>query len=190
MSSESVPTGSIRIEGAGAAGIFDYTVLSADNTDVLLRWLADRQLCDSRHGRAGPPPVRRCPLALAGDSPAAGGRSGARLRTHPIRYTYDTSWYKGRQITFPLVISRPAADAENEIVLYVLDAQRGRFKCRNWVNVEIGAGLKLDSSMPSGTNYEALFREAVQGHAFVTEYAAELRNPIRAGNLNSAALRT
>ena len=106
MSSESVPTGSIRIEGAGAAGIFDYTVLSADNTGVLLRWLADRQLRGSRHGRAGPPPVRRCPLALAGNSPAAGGRSSAGLGAHPIRYTYDTSWYRGPADHLPACHSR------------------------------------------------------------------------------------
>ena len=72
----------------------------------------------------------------------------------------------------------------------MLDAQRRRFKCRNWENVEITAGLKLDSSMPSGTNYEALFREAVQGHAFVTEFAWELRDPKQPDNVLSTALRT
>jgi hypothetical protein len=190
MSSESVPAGSIRIEGAGAAGIFDYTVLSADNTGVLLRWLADRNYAVPDTAE---PVLRQYVDArwhwLAIRLRPEDARAPV-LAPHPIRYTYDTSWYEGRQITFPLVISRPAADAESEIVLYVLDAQRCRFMCRNWVNVEIGAGLKLDSSAPSGTNYEALFREAVQGHAFVTEFAAELREPMRAGNLNSAALRT
>jgi hypothetical protein len=170
----------VRVEETGRAGIFDYTVLAADDSGALVKWLNDNQYQvpansaevfkhytkDHWHWLAMK--VR----AEAGDKKT--------LAPHPITYRYASD-----RLIYPLVISQLSADKENEIVLYVAGACR--YRCANWDNMDINEiavepgehgehgprNIHEKPSSPSGTNYEDVFREKAKasGHLFVTEFA-------------------
>lgn len=163
-------TGRVTVLESGQAGIFDYTVLGATGADALAEWL-------DAHGYAVPPGAKDvfehyvedgwCWLAVRLSVEAA---RQSTLAPHPIRYVY-----RDARLVYPLVISRLSADAQTEVLLYVLAG--GQHGCGNWKTVEIEGELAADPSSPSGTNYEKLFLETVRRHrgrAFVAEFAADL----------------
>jgi hypothetical protein len=163
--------GSLLVVEVGSAGIFDYTVLAAGGVEVLTQWL-------ETNGYAVPPgrdnvlrhyveagwywlAIRLRPEAS----------KNATLAPHPIRYTY-----RDDTVVYHLVISSLSADAQNEILLYVLSA--GQYGCKNWTSFMVeDKDLRVEDGSPSGTNYERLVQEMIQregGHAFVTEFAYDL----------------
>lgn len=169
----------VRIEEAGAAGIFDYTVLAAEDPAALTKWLNDNKY----HLPDGAEPVlkhyveRRWYWLAMRVRPEA-DKQGT-LAPHPISYTYQSN-----ELIFPLVISRLSAARENEIVLYVVGPSR--FWCSNWSNMvfwdfeeghqiqEVAQTAVKGDAPRSGTNYEELVRQETgrkKGHLFVTEFS-------------------
>jgi len=168
----------VVVEATGTAGIFKYVVLSATRADELTKWLNDNKYyvppgaerMFKRYVRGGWHWLAMRVRPEAADEPT--------LAPHPIRYRY-----RDEKLTYPLAISQLSADLENEIVLYVLAANR--CACANWANSTLddltGNGRKLsrEADSPSMTNYEKLFRTAASeqhGHLFVTEFAGDLDN--------------
>ncbi len=162
----------VVVKASGTAGLFKWTALGAADAGRLVEWLTE-------NGYAVPPgaePVFARYVEANWHWLAIKVRpeesKRPTLAPHPISYTY-----RDRRLVYPLVISRLSADAENEIVLYVL--ARRRFHAENWANATIdGDALRRDRRSPSGTNYEALVRrltERSRGKLFVTEYSLNLR---------------
>ena len=158
----------VVVEATGTAGIFKYHVLSATDGGALARWLDDNdykapvraERVFARYVRAGWYWLAMQVRPEVSDSPT--------LAPHPITYTYTSE-----RLVYPMVISRLSADAENEIVLYVIASTR--YVCTNWTNLTIDhEDIRADAHAPSGTNYEQLLRSATvrsSGQLFVTEYA-------------------
>lgn len=163
---EPIPT--VQVELTGTAGVFEFVVLSSRDANELAQWLGG-------HGYAVPP--NAAPvfsryvregwhwLAMRVRPEMAEDKT---LAPHPITYTY-----RDTKLVYPLEISRLSADAENEIVLYVVAARR--YACGNWTNAEILPGsIRADADSPSGTNYEKVFWLKTRdngGRLFVTEAA-------------------
>ncbi len=91
------------------------------------------------------------------------------LAPHPISYTYQAL-----SLVYPMIISRVSAAAENEIVLYVLAAER--YACLNWSNAALDDVRGIEQARGGGTTYEPAFRKMAgkDGHLFVTEFAGNL----------------
>ena len=167
--SKSLNTG-VVVEATGTAGIFKYHVLSATDPGSLAKWLNDNKYkipvgaerVFGHYVKAGWYWLAMQVRPEVGDSPT--------LAPHPITYTYAD-----QQLVYPMVISQLSADAENEILLYVLASTR--YACTNWVNMTIDHDdIRTNAEAPSGTNYEQLLRTASTrsgGRLFVTEYAHE-----------------
>ncbi len=169
----------VRVEASGAAGIFKYEVLAATDAKDLVDWL-------TKNHYAVPPRAAAVfgPYVQAGwhwlamrVRPEATGQKD--LAPHPVVYTY-----RDAELKYPLTISQLSADAESEIILYVLGP--ARYACTNWKNAtsEELAGpfdrrqFQADLTSPSGTNYESLLREASRRsdhRLFVTEFADDYR---------------
>jgi len=161
----------VVVEASGNAGPFEWTALGAGDAATLIEWLqkngyavpdgaervADRYVKDRWHWLA----VRIRPGAAAAKT----------LAPQPIVYRY-----KADKLVYPLVISKLSADAENEVLLYVL--AKTRVGPANWHSGRIsGDEIRRDHKSPSGTNYEAVFADLThrnQGHFLVTEFAADL----------------
>jgi Uncharacterized protein conserved in bacteria (DUF2330) len=169
----------VRVEESGAAGIFDYVVLAADDPDALSKWLKENEY----HVPEGAEPVFKRYVEqqwhwLAMKVRPEASEQNEVLAPHPISYTYRSD-----DVVFPLVISRLSADRETEVVLYVVGTTP--FLCSNWGNVALdemqvehvirqmpNAEAKANASL-SGTNYEELLRLETtrkEGHLFVTEF--------------------
>ena len=158
----------VVVEATGTAGIFKYHVLSASDTGALARWLDENKYKTpvgaervfARYVKAGWYWLAMQVRPEVSDS--------ATLAPHPITYTYA-----GQRLVYPMVISQLSADAENEILLYVLASTR--YVCTNWTNLTIDHDdIRANAETPSGTNYEQLLRTATVrsgGRLFVTEYA-------------------
>jgi len=166
----------VVVEAARTAGIFKYVVLSARDTGALEDWL------DSHHYAVpdGAADVMERYVQAGWYWLAMRVRPDkAReptLAPHPVTYTYQAE-----NLTYPMVISRLSAAAQNEIVLYVLS--RRRWRCTNWANMTMdeltGDRLVADDTSPSGTTYEALFAAETarqKHHLFVTEFARDIDN--------------
>ena len=168
MSARQDLSSGVVVEATGTAGIFKYHVLSATDGGALARWLDDNdykapvraERVFARYVRAGWYWLAMQVRPEVSDSPT--------LAPHPITYTYTSE-----RLVYPMVISRLSADAENEIVLYVIASTR--YVCTNWTNLTIDhEDIRADAHAPSGTNYEQLLRSATvrsSGQLFVTEYA-------------------
>ena len=162
----------VFVEAAGTAGIFEWTVLGATDTDKLLAWLTNNQYAVPDGAR----PV--VDLYVQGGwhwlavkvRPDVSNQKT--LAPHPITYTY-----RDDKLVYPLVISQLSADRRNEIVLYIL--ARKRFVVKNWPNTVISAeSLKREPSSPSGTNYERLVTLQTvknRGHLFISEYSFDIK---------------
>ena len=158
----------VVVESTGTAGIFKYHVLSASDAGGLAKWLAENKYKTpvgaervfARYVKAGWYWLVMRVRPEVSDSPT--------LAPHPITYTYA-----GERLVYPMVISQLSADAENEILLYVLASTR--YVCANWTNLTIDHDdIRTDAEASSGTNYEQLLRTATVrsgGQLFVTEYA-------------------
>jgi hypothetical protein len=158
--------GRIAVAETGKAGIYDYTVLTATGTEVLLKWLREHsyRVPDGAERVFGAYVDRGwCWLAVRLNAQRSDGGTAA---PRPIRYTY-----RDRQCVYPLIISELSADDTNEIVLYILS--RRPYRCENWKNGTVPRErLRLDCRSPSGTNYEEIFRsltERAGQHLFVAE---------------------
>jgi hypothetical protein len=165
----------VRVEETGSAGIFDYAVLSADDPTALAKWLNENKyhVHDSAEAILKRYVEKKWHWLAMKVRPEASEQKT--LAPHPITYTYQSS-----ELVFPLVISRISAEAENEIVLYVVG--RHRFCCSNWSNRTLDDFSVRQVSKPagkggpptSGTNYEDLVRQYTAqygGHLFVTEFS-------------------
>jgi hypothetical protein len=170
----------VRVEETGRAGMFDYTVLAADDSGALVTWLNDNNYqvpansaeVFKHYTKDGWHWLAMKVRVEAGDKKT--------LAPHPITYRFASD-----RLIYPLVISQLSADKENEIVLYIVG--QSRYRCANWDNMDINAiavepgehgeyGRRLireKPSSPSGTDYEDVFREKAKasGHLFVTEFA-------------------
>ena len=168
MSARQDLSSGVVVEATGTAGIFKYHVLSATDGGALARWLDDNdykapvraERVFARYVRAGWYWLAMQVRPEVSDSPT--------LAPHPITYTYSSE-----RLVYPMVISQLSADAENEIVLYVIASTR--YVCTNWTNLTIDhEDIRAAAETPSGTNYEQLLRTATVrsgGQLFVTEYA-------------------
>jgi hypothetical protein len=147
--------------------MYDYTVLAATGTQVLVKWLNEH----GYHIPEGAEPVFQgyvdrgwCWLAIRLNSQRV---DKPIVAPRPIRYSY-----RDKQCVYPLVISRLSADDDNEIVLYVLSRQP--YGCENWENYLIPReSMAFSRRSASGSNYEEVFQSLTDqagGHLFVPEY--------------------
>ena len=72
----------------------------------------------------------------------------------------------------------------------VLDAQRGRFKCRNWANAEIGAGLNSMRVRPAERITKCSSAKRSKDTRSSRNSPRSCAIPKRSDNVNSAALRS
>ncbi|MCG3181802.1 MAG: hypothetical protein BIFFINMI_04225 [Phycisphaerae bacterium] len=162
----SSPTGAVKVEETGTAGMLEYAVLSGRDAGKLVDWLNDHryrvptgaQAVFDRYARDGWHWLAMRLKPDAGD--------WATAAPQPITYTYRDS-----RLVYPMAISSLSAAPHNEILLYVVSDRR--YGCGNWANATINEGdLRLDPASNDGTNYAAVFEHATRadgGHAFVTE---------------------
>ena len=171
---ESLPVRqAVDVVDAGIAGIFDYVVLSASDSVSLEDWLSDNKYRIPSNAS----PVFRRYVDLGWNWLAIRVRtevqSQPNLAPHPISYKY-----RGMNVTYPLAISQLSATDEIEMVLYVLAEHR--YGGKNWRNTVLDSEVfSLDSTSPSGTTYESIFRQRTTengGHLLVTEFAHDLDN--------------
>lgn len=161
----------VTVEAAGTAGVFEWTALGTADTAALIAWL-------DQNGYAVPERAaavfdlyvknRWHWLAIKVRPDAAAQQT---LAPHPITYTY-----RGDKLFYPLVISQLSADAENEIVLYVL--AKDPYAPANWPHRRISQfTVRPDPKAPGGTNYEEHLRwltEQEGGRLMVTEFLFDL----------------
>lgn len=161
----SAEAAAVEVRESGTAGVYEYTVLRATQAADLGAWL-------DGHGYAVPAGAEE-----AFEPYVAGGwfwlamRIRPEIATDPLLAPHPVTYrYRARELVYPLVISRLSADAENEILLYVMAEQR--YAAGNWPNRELASGLvEWREGTASGTNYEEMLRGGPA--AFWTEYAQE-----------------
>lgn len=164
-------TGRIVVAATGKAGIFDYTVVTAPGTKVLVDWLSEHKY----HIPDGSERILStyvdqgwCWLAIRLNSQRF---DKGTVAPRPIRYTYHD-----KRCVYPLIISQLSADDDNEIVLYILS--RCSYGCENWAHQAIPRRqLKLEHDSASGTNYERVFHSLTTqagGRLFVREFVQRL----------------
>lgn len=162
---------SVLVIDAGTAGIFDYVVLNASEATALEDWLNDnRYRVPEGAGDVFRKYVDRSWHWLA-IRLRAEVHDQANLVPHPVTYTYRSD-----HLEYPLIISRLSAANEIDMVLYVL--AECEYGGDNWPNAILSdENITLDETSPSGTTYEAVFRQRTVdhgGHLLVTEFANDL----------------
>ncbi len=160
--------GRLVVYETGKAGIFDYTVLGGGAVEELVQWLGKHQYRLPANADAVLKHYVDASWYFLAIQVNAKEQDHATLAPRPICYTY-----RADNVTYPLMISRLSAGAQNEVVLYVLASKR--YGAKNWENRTVPCSrLFLDEHSHSGTNYEKLFQEELnQGdrHVLVTEAA-------------------
>ncbi len=165
-------TNGVEVEASGQAGVFEWAALTSTGSGALLDWL-------DQHAYAVDPDAERILddyieqgrhfLAVRVREPAeirAGG--GGWIEIPPLQFTCQTA-----ERFYPMVISQVSAAEDTEVRLYMLAEHRAQ--AANLWNVTIDpAALTAVPHSDSGTNYEALFMQAIAdrgGLALITEYA-------------------
>ena len=164
--------GLVDIEASGTAGIFEWVALTSTGGTALLTWLNDNSYNVPTAAAAVLDQYVQADwhfLALRITEPASVATdTDGNIVIPPIQFTCQTE----RRV-YPMVISQVSAASETEVIVYVLSDHRATGS--NVANAEISRDdVAYDASSPSRTNYEALFRQALDAEAgpvLITESA-------------------
>ena len=178
----------VTVAERGEAGIFEYVVLSATDSNDLATWLDENGYALPDGLAETVEPYVKATWSWLAFRVRPEETDAATLAPHPIAYTYF-----GPTI-YPLAISALSAAEENEILLYVVADKA--YRCGNWSTLLSRDMLEQASSLygpghqrvtgtsstPSGTTYEHRLRFATaehQEHLFVVEYADILSGDLK-----------